>query len=184
MLKYQKGDLFDHLQVGDIIAHCCNDVGAWGGGFTAALSKWSRFVEADFYGWVRGEKPELNPVYQLGEVLCTAIPNAFAATEKLHRIPYDPVKRPPYFYVVNMVGQHGLISSENPHPVSYPALEKAMRKVAKSIETCWWKADPPIPYRIVAPKFGAGLAGGDWNEIEKLINEVWAEHEVIIFELK
>jgi hypothetical protein len=162
MLIYQKGNLFNHVQHGDVIAHCCNDVGAWGAGFTKALSRWSKKPENEFYAWSRGHGDEYDPVYQLGSVQFTLVSQ--------------------HVCVANMVGQHGLISSKNPRPISYPALEKAMQAVAVMVDMTW-RGDPPIPYRIIAPKFGAGLAGGDWNEIEKLINEVWRDFEVVIFEL-
>ena len=34
---------------------------------------------------------------------------------------------------------------------------------------------------IAMPKIGAGLAGGDWKIIEKMINDVFEEKEIIIY---
>jgi O-acetyl-ADP-ribose deacetylase (regulator of RNase III) len=169
MLTYQKGDLFDHVKDGDVIAHCCNDIGAWGGGFTGVMSRWCGDPETDFHNWAGGEYVTDDPPYQLGETMFSRV-----ITTGDHGSRVECV-------VANMVGQHGLISSENPHPISYPALEKAMKKVAKAIELLRRGGKPLL--RIVAPKFGAGLAGGDWAEIEKLIKEVWHDYEVVIFEL-
>lgn len=36
---------------------------------------------------------------------------------------------------------------------------------------------------IAIPKIGAGLAGGDWNVIEKIINEVFQETKIVVYEL-
>jgi len=34
---------------------------------------------------------------------------------------------------------------------------------------------------IAIPKIGAGLAGGDWNEIEKILNEVFSDYDVTVY---
>jgi hypothetical protein len=34
---------------------------------------------------------------------------------------------------------------------------------------------------IHAPKFGSGLAGGNWNFISELINDVWYDLQVYIY---
>lgn len=38
--------------------------------------------------------------------------------------------------------------------------------------------------KIVLPKIGAGLAGGDWKLIEEIINVELADEDVTVFELK
>jgi O-acetyl-ADP-ribose deacetylase (regulator of RNase III) len=38
-------------------------------------------------------------------------------------------------------------------------------------------------YQLAVPKIGAGLAGGDWNTIAQIINEVCPDMEVWVFEL-
>ena len=38
-------------------------------------------------------------------------------------------------------------------------------------------------WTLAMPKIGAGLAGGDWKKIEALINEVFGEMEVWVYEL-
>jgi O-acetyl-ADP-ribose deacetylase (regulator of RNase III) len=167
MLIYQKGDLFKHLRPDDVIAHCCNDVGAFGGGFTRPLD--DRFhVAKNFYAWAEGKLPNAPP-YELGQVQLVLV--------------YDSVDDPDYvipcsYYVANMVGQHGVRSEQNPVPVDYEALKKAMSRLIEI-----FSARKEFLRRIVAPKFGAGLAGGDWNIIVGLINEVWADFLVVVFEL-
>lgn len=36
-------------------------------------------------------------------------------------------------------------------------------------------------YTIAMPKIGAGLAGGDWNKIQKIINDVTGDTEVRVY---
>ena len=74
----------------------------------------------------------------------------------------------------NMVGQSGTISVKNPRPVKYAALVKAMERVESVCES----KDAEPPTQIVCPKFGAGLAGGNWDFIEELINEIWLARKI------
>jgi len=62
-------------------------------------------------------------------------------------------------------------------PIRYEALEACLselRYIAKSLNAI-----------ILAPKFGAGLAGGNWSEIEQLITEYFEQdrNDFVVFEL-
>ena len=74
-----------------------------------------------------------------------------------------------------MMAQEGTISATNPHPLKYDALAQCLWKVANELEL--------KNKRIIAPKLGAGLAGGDWNKIESLIDGKFCDREITIFEL-
>jgi hypothetical protein len=82
--------------------------------------------------------------------------------------------------VINMFAQEGIAPRTDWNytfitkpPIRYVALIQAMQQIAK------WSS----LYEIHAPKFGSGLAGGDWNLIEKLIDEIWADFKVTIYYL-
>ena len=56
-------------------------------------------------------------------------------------------------------------------PIDYEALTLCMRKINKVFEG----------KRIGMPKIGAGLAGGDWKRIEKIIyDELWSCNITIV----
>lgn len=75
-------------------------------------------------------------------------------------------------YVVNMIAQHGTVSKLNPQPLSYEALEFALERVAElAIETNG---------TVHMPRIGAGLAGGDWNVIESIINRTLTLRDVSV----
>lgn len=78
--------------------------------------------------------------------------------------------------VVNMIAQNGVRSQTNPTPIKYDALEECMNYVEEVL----------IPQNTIihGPKFGSGLAGGDWNIIEQMINNIWKEFDVRIYELE
>lgn len=68
--------------------------------------------------------------------------------------------------VANMIAQHK-VRSEKDHgyiPIRYDAVRECLTAVNKhAVEN---------NATLHAPKFGTGLAGGDWFEIEKIIHEV------------
>jgi hypothetical protein len=37
--------------------------------------------------------------------------------------------------------------------------------------------------QIHAPKFGCGLAGGNWNFIQDLITDIWKNIQVFVYQL-
>jgi len=71
------------------------------------------------------------------------------------------VRVDPRIVVANMLSQVGYKSDSNPCPLSYPALVLAWGEVVAYAQE--HRAD------IHFPKFGAGLAGGDWDIISEII---------------
>jgi hypothetical protein len=182
MIKYVKGNLFELLpqdNCSKIIPHVCNDIGGWGSGFVVPLGKKWPHAEASYREWhSRGFtcspvglskdlaiEGYIRPVvsFMLGEV-------QFVQVEQL---PESGM-----IEVANMIGQHETIAT-NPKPIRYAALAKAMWLVdwrAKQL-----KSETSPPAEIHCPKFGSGLAGGNWEFIEELIKEIWADLSVTIY---
>jgi len=164
-ITYQKGDLFDHVQHGDRIIHVCNNIGGWGSGFVVPLGKKYPIAEQAYRKWFIGENfltcPHIsisNDKPTLGNIQCIR----FHERGEL--------------YIVNMIAQNGVVNDNNRRPLNYEALYECLRKISLFI---------PIDktHRIIGPKLGAGLAGGDWNIIEAMINSVFRGNQVTIFEL-
>ena len=72
-------------------------------------------------------------------------------------------------YIANMIAQHGIGFDEK--PIRYAALVKCMEEVANFAQKT---------RQIIAPKFGAGLAGGNWSFIEELIDEIWVAKNISV----
>jgi O-acetyl-ADP-ribose deacetylase (regulator of RNase III) len=57
-----------------------------------------------------------------------------------------------------------------------------------AIRTCMEKGKEVckryVSWNIAAPKLGAGLAGGDWNVIEKILNEVFSDYDITVYYLE
>jgi hypothetical protein len=79
----------------------------------------------------------------------------------------------PNIWVANMCGQTLGYGPNNEPPVRYDAIEKCLTILAKRARDR--RAD------IHAPRFGAGLAGGDFRIIEKLIEKCLLAEGVDVF---
>lgn len=143
-----------------VIPHVCNNIGAWGAGFTHALNK--------AFG---------NGPYQTYQG--TSIPSPNGLKNFLGEISVCDVLFEHEVFVINMIAQSGLISKSNPKPIKYWALIRCMEKVREHIGLI--KNDPDLrnkPLKIHCPKFGSELAGGKWEFIKELIMETWVDKDI------
>ena len=157
IITYLKGDATQPIGDGKkIIAHICNDVGAWGRGFVLALSKQWENPETEYRKWFNKKKS-----LELGEVQFVKV--------------YD------YLYVANMIAQHGILLKKNqPPPIRYDALENALEKVVEFV----MKVSSSTP-SVHMPKIGTGLAAGKWELIEPIIQKTLVDKNIkgFIYEL-
>jgi O-acetyl-ADP-ribose deacetylase (regulator of RNase III) len=73
---------------------------------------------------------------------------------------------------------YNLYTQENPHPpVSYAAISSSLDSMKKDLMS--WNIWP----RVGLPLIGAGLGGGDWLLIERIINEIFFNREVFVYYL-
>lgn len=81
--------------------------------------------------------------------------------------------------VANMIAQHGFHSFDNKVPFRYDDMMTALWFIRDTIMD-----DVDNTYEIHAPKFGAGLGGGNWEEIEKGIKHVFEDNDfdIVIYE--
>lgn len=107
MIHYLKADATVPQAEGNIvIAHICNDIGAWGKGFVLALSKRWKYPEKQYKQWYKeGED------FALGEVQFVSV------EEKI--------------WVANLIGQHNIYRDENGDPpIRYEAVKKGLQQIA------------------------------------------------------
>jgi len=70
----------------------------------------------------------------------------------------------PMLSVANMIGQCGCGHDDNGNPpIRYDAIRNCLRKVRRHCRK--------YNKSVHAPRFGSDLAGGEWNVIEKIIEE-------------
>ena len=107
LLKYVVGDAtIPHASDNRLIIQINNDIGAYGAGFSGALSKrWSK-VKNEYKRWHRSQEK-----FKLGEI-------------QLIQVQSDT-------FVANMIAQHGIGHDEDGGPcIRYDALKECLEKVA------------------------------------------------------
>jgi hypothetical protein len=146
------------------LPHVCNDIGGWGAGVVLAISrKWTN-PERLYRHYMDNHRQGLE---RLGDTV-------FAKCSS-------------HVVVCNMIAQHEYQTDANPRPLKYTALVKCMIDVATEIirhkGEYLFSTEPP-KFRIHCPKFGSDLAGGNWEFILALIEDIWLEAgiDVVVYE--
>ena len=151
-ITFLKGDATKPDATGPrMIVHICNDIGGWGKGFVLALSKRWKAPEIEYRRWYV-DRTEND--FGLGSV-------QFVLVE-------------PNFWVANMIGQHGIERGQTGEaPIRYDAVQSCLKKVAQfaNEHNC----------SVHMPRIGCGLAGGRWEEIEKLIENTCLASHIPVF---
>lgn len=176
MIEYVKGDLFAGVEAAYkkdrerrlrkserrdlfVIPHNCNDQGAWGAGFVMALSAWNRKPQKEYEKWYSTKVADTphGTNFRLGNSSLVEIRSGL--------------------YVANMIGQRGFGRDR----FDLQKLQAAMEIVRCHVEE--FKKDYEI-CQFHCPKFGAGLSGGDWAEIEDAISCTWVKPwtKVVVYE--
>lgn len=160
-----------------IIAHVCNDLGMWGAGVSGAISAAFPSVEACYKSWKRGAMTRSNLDH--GLILARkAIPWASGALA-LGELQLCPAPGRRGWWVANLCAQRGVRTRPtDPRALNYEALERCLghlRDLAAGLG-----ASVHIPYMM-----GAGLAGGDWHEVARRVDDILtgAGVSVIAYEL-
>lgn len=144
-----------------IIPHVCNNADIFGGGFTAGIVKRYPVVQDNYH--------------MLG---LSFLKKNFGHTQFI--LAKENKRNNNKIIFANMIAQNGTISKNNPRPLNYLALCKSMVSVSNYIKTNIDTNEQEV--QIHAPKFGSGLAGGNWNFIKDLISDIWSEYNIFIYD--
>lgn len=166
-INYVNGDLFNYIEqpvrAGNnghsvIVPHVCNNINLFGAGFAEALSNHYPIVKENYH--------LLGPSFLRNNLGHTQFVEVFKDKNYEHSLVF-----------ANMISQNGTIGTKNQRPLNYAALCRSMILVNQFIQKNY--KDQPI--QIHCPKFGCGLAGGNWNFIKELIVDIWKNTQVVIY---
>jgi len=164
------GDLFnfiyDRLNAGPngssiIVPHVCNNINSFGAGFAGVLAEKYPSVKENYH--LIGPTVLKN---SLGNIQCVDINHNNKYRHKL--------------IFVNMIAQNGLRGQNNRRPLNYAALVQCMIKVKHHTKNLK-KEDSSENFEIHCPKFGTGLAGGRWEFVSDLIEDIWSDQKVFVY---
>lgn len=141
---------------GVVLAHLCNNIGAWGRGFVLAVDKVSPVPKAAYKALFAQCCPKiLLGTVQIIECWLAGVPDGSHAGQ---------------YFIANMIAQSDIRKNDidNPCLVIYDALEVCLREV--------FSFAAKLGYPVHMPEgIGSGLAGGDKSVIRGLIEKVALE---------
>lgn len=164
MITYITGDATQPLGRGNkIVAHVCNDIGAWGRGFVLSVARRWPEVEKSYRRWYQEQGGDDFPPMALGNTIF--VPVAHEGN------PPDQERT----FVANMVAQHSILPKEDGMmPIRYGALGLCLDDVRM------FALDQDASVHM--PRIGCGLAGGKWSEVEPIIERVMSDIEVYVYD--
>lgn len=169
IIHYLNTDLFSSIQeiiksntsnTAIIVPHVCNNINLFGAGFAAAVANRFPIVKENFH--MLGNKSKLGYVQYV----------QVAQNTKLHK----------QVIIANMIAQNGVASHDYHRPLNYEYLVKCMINVREYIHQIKDKYEYSVS--IHAPKFGCGLAGGKWEFIASLIQDIWDKENIFVYNYK
>lgn len=176
--KYKKtnyvvynSDIFEHIKnrvtAGNngctvFVPHVCNNIDLFGAGFAGQIAHKYPNVKIDYH--------LLGKTFLKNNMGHSQVIKVFEDPKFKHKL-----------YFVNMIAQNGIRSENNPRPLNYLSLVKAMNSLSQYIHFNTGFINKTENIEIHAPKFGSGLAGGNWNFIANLIEDIWKPYNVYIY---
>jgi hypothetical protein len=144
------------------IPHVCNNIDLFGAGFAQQIAERFPSVKQDYH--MLGKNFLKNNM-------------GYAQIIKV----YEEKKYKHKLFIVNMIAQNGIRSQSNLRPLNYWGLVKSMTSLASYITTNTGFINKNENVEIHCPKFGSGLAGGDWHFISDLIEDIWSKFFVTVY---
>lgn len=157
MIEYKVGDLCEALVNGEVIAigHQANCFNTMNSGVAKAIrEKWPQVYAADCETR-KGDRDKLGGF----SMECVNESGKYTG------------------FVFNLYGQYNYGYDAKGY-TDYTALRQAMEAMRDDLS--WMKR----PIKVGFPKIGAGLGGGDWDTIARIIEEVFADYDVTIYTMK
>jgi hypothetical protein len=146
------------------VPHVCNNIDLFGAGFAGDVSKQFPTVKANYH------------------MLGKSFLSKNMGYSQMVKVYEDPTYKNKLFFV-NMIAQNGIKDRDNIRPLNYLGLVKAMNSLSSYIINNTGFLNKSEKIEIHCPKFGSGLAGGNWEFISHLIDDIWTNYSVSIYSI-
>ena len=168
-IKFKKGDATNPTDNGNkIIVHICNDVGGWGKGFVMAISKRWKQPETEFRNWYKNKELEQTDTVQFERIESK---DKYLKENKFELGNVQFVKTTDNIWIANMIAQRDIRPSKDGiPPIRYTYVAECLERVRQFAKR--------QNASVHMPRIGCGLAGGQWNEIEEIVNANLITHEI------
>lgn len=169
LLKFIKGDATNPTDNGTkIIVHICNDVGGWGKGFVMAISKRWKQPETEYRNWFKNKELEQTDTVQFERLESR---DKYSNEKKFELGNVQFVKASDDIWVANMIAQRDIRPDKDGlPPIRYTFVSECLERVRQFAKR--------QNASVHMPRIGCGLAGGQWTEIEEIVNDNLIAHEI------
>lgn len=144
------------------VPHVCNNIDLFGAGFAAQVG--------DKYPSVKTNYHLLGKSFLSKNMGYTQVLKIREDSKYHHKL-----------YIVNMIAQNGVRLPNNNRPLNYYGLVKSMVSLASYIDNNTGFLNKTEKVEIHCPKFGSGLAGGNWAFIEELMEDIWGKYPITVY---
>lgn len=152
----------DHTGSTVFVPHVCNNIDLFGAGFAAQVAEKFPSVKANYH--LLGKNFLKN---NMGHCQIMSV--------------YEQPKYKHKLFFANMIAQNGIPGPKNSRPINYLGLVRSMQFLSNYIKQNTGFINKQEKVEIHAPKFGSGLAGGNWHFISDLIEDIWGDYDVYIY---
>ncbi|MCZ2356353.1 MAG: Appr-1-p processing protein [Bacteroidia bacterium] len=168
-IKFIKGDATNPTDNGTkIIVHICNDVGGWGKGFVMAISKRWKQPETKYRSWYKSKELENTDIVQFERLESR---DKYSNEKKFELGNVQFVKATDDIWVANMLAQRDIRPDKDGlPPIRYTFVSECLERVRQFAKR--------QNASVHMPRIGCGLAGGQWTEIEEIVNDNLIAHEI------
>lgn len=153
-IEYVKGNLFEGPET--VIVHGCNAQGKFASGFAGVVRERHPFAYEAYMQTAREGKLILGSIIWAssdGLSIANAITQQFYGRDGKRYVSYEAIRD--VMETINMASREGIPFSNNKRGFS----------------------------RIAMPMIGSALGGGDWNVIEKIIEESLTDVQPVVYQL-
>lgn len=168
-IKFKMGDATNPTNSGTkIIVHICNDVGGWGKGFVMAISKRWKEPEAEYRNWYKNKELEQTDTVKFERLERR---DKYSSEKKFELGNVLFVKVTDDIWIANMIAQRDIRADKyGQPPIRYSFVSECLQRVRQFAKR--------QNASVHMPRIGCGLAGGQWPEIEEIINENLIGYEI------
>lgn len=144
------------------VPHVCNNIDLFGAGFAAQVAEKYPSVKQDYH--------LLGKYFLKNNLGYSQILKVYEDNKFKHKL-----------FFVNMIAQNGIKSVNNHRPLNYLALVKSMNMLSQYIVGKTGFGNKTEKVEIHCPRFGSGLAGGNWQFVSDLIDDIWGHFNVVVY---
>lgn len=173
-IKYLKGDatvVQRSKTMTTVICHCCNAFGGWGRGFVVPLGMKYPKAKSDYVNFcLPFQQSNVKRNELMGQLCLSKVEDNIYVANIIGQYYYSRNQRD---FTNNIGVEAKFLPTKDGRYVNYESIRSGFRKLLSLMKDA--------EFTVQMPKLGCGLAGGDWNIIEKIIVEELSTNDIQVY---